>query len=141
MEMSLGRCDDREMSAALIGRRMCAVIAVCSVALHGVLLAHAGTPAMAIVMVAMMIACLYCARDLWCHGTLGVWCAVALMNLAMVALHMPAPGHHHGLPQDHAAVSTPMAMATSLALLEVAIAAGVLTVRTRNRSVISPSAG
>ncbi|GAA1228428.1 hypothetical protein [Mycolicibacterium alvei] len=123
------------MSAALVGRRMCAVIAVCSVALHGVLLAHASTPAMAVVMAAMMIACLYCARDLWWHGTLGVWCAVALMNLAMVALHMPAPGHHHTSAASTQG-STTMALATMLALLEVVIAAGVLSYRTRNRSVV-----
>ncbi len=95
---------------------------------------------MVAVMAAMMIACLYCARDLWSRGTLGVWCAVALMNLAMIALHTPMPAHHHGAATS-SQNSTAMAMATWLALLEVIIAAAVLTYRTRHRSVLSPSAG
>lgn len=122
------------MSAALVGRRVCALLAVCSVALHGLLLGHAGTPAMMAVMATMMIACLYCARDLWSRGTLGVWCAVALMNLAMVALHTPGPGHHHGAAAQ-AQASPTMTAATLLALLEVLIAAAVLTCRTWHRSV------
>lgn len=132
--MSIGR------TPAVLGRRACAVLAVCSAALHGVLLGHAGTPAMMAAMVAMMIACLFCARDLWRRGSLGVWCAVALMNLAMIALHLPMPAHHHGLAAPSAAAGTaladPMAMATLLALVEVVIAAGVLAYRTRHRSLV-----
>jgi hypothetical protein len=133
--MSIGR------TPAVLGRRACAVLAVCSAALHGVLLGHAATPAMTAAMVAMMIACLLCARDLWRRGSLGVWCAVALMNLAMIALHLPMPAHHHGVgvPAVPSAGADPMAMATMLALVEVLIAAAVLAYRTRHRSVIAVS--
>ena len=44
----------------------------------------------------MIVACLYCARELWRDGTERAWVVVALMNLAMIALHLPAPAHHHG---------------------------------------------
>jgi hypothetical protein len=129
--MSIGR------TPAVLGRRACAVLAACSAALHGVLLGHAANPAMMAAMVAMMIACLFCARDLWRRGSLGVWCAVALMNLAMIALHMPMPTHHHGLGVASApsAAVDPMTMATMLALVEVVIAAAVLAYRTRHRSL------
>jgi hypothetical protein len=138
--MSIGR------TPAVLGRRACAVLAVCSAALHGILLGHAANPAMMAAMVAMMLACLFCARDLWRRGSLGVWCAVALMNLAMIALHLPMPAHHHGLaapgPSSAAgsALADPMAMATLLALVEVVIAAAVLAYRTRHRSVVAMSA-
>lgn len=133
--MSIGR------TPAVLGRRACAVLAACSAALHGVLLGHAANPAMMAAMVAMMLACLFCARDLWRRGSLGVWCAVALMNLAMIALHLPMPAHHHDLgvtvPPAAAgtAIADPMAMATTLALVEVVIAAVVLAYRTRHRSI------
>ena len=119
------------------GGWLCAVLAACSAVLHGVLLGHAANPAMMATMVAMMIACLFCARDLWLRGSLGVWCAVALMNLAMVALHMPMPAHHHGVsvPSAPSTAVDPMEMATTLALVEVVIAAAVLAYRTRHRSL------
>ena len=86
-------------------------------------------------MVAMMIACLFCARDLWRRGSLGVWCAVALMNLAMIALHLPMPAHHHPGAATNAAMPHAAAMtaATWLALVEVSLAASVLFWRTRSR--------
>jgi hypothetical protein len=37
--------------------------------------------------VAMLAACMFCARDLWARGTLGAWALVALMNLAMIVIH------------------------------------------------------
>ncbi|BBX90647.1 hypothetical protein H5U98_05340 [Mycolicibacterium boenickei] len=125
---------------AVLGRRACAALAACSAALHAVMLGHSGNLFAGAVLGTMIIGCLFCARDLWSRGTLGVWCAVALMNLAMIALHAPMPGHHHGagagpMPAQPALMS----VTVYLALLEVAIAAAVLTVRTRHRSVISPS--
>jgi len=117
---------------ATLGRRTCAVLAAASAALHGVMLGHAANPAIAVLMAAMIGACLYCARDLWLRGTLRTWCIVALMNLAMVALHLPAPVHHH--VAGAATVeqqSTIMALATALSLVEVGVAAGVLWFRTR----------
>ena len=97
-------------------------------------------PVAAAVLAAMIVGCPYCAGHLWRRGTSGVWCTIALMSLAMIALHTPMPMHHHGVV---AAVqtSTMMTAATLLALLEVIIAAAVLAYTTRHRSVISPSAG
>ena len=118
--------------SAVVGRRVCAVLAACSAGLHAVLLGHAANPVYALVMAAMIVACLYCARDLWRQGTLRAWCVVALMNLAMIALHLPAPGHHHdaGSPGNP---STVLALATTLAMIEVVAAAAVLYLRTRGR--------
>jgi hypothetical protein len=121
-------------TSALIGRRACAALAAGSAGLHGVMLGHApnlGTGAL----IAMMIAaCLYCARDLWVRGTLRGWCVVALMNLAMIAVHLPAPGHHHTAETVTVGQqSTIMALATTLAAVEVAVAAAVLVHRSRGR--------
>lgn len=130
--MPLGR------TPAVLGRRACAVLAACSAVLHGVLLGHAANPAMMATMVAMMIACLFCARDLWRRGSLGVWCAVALMNLAMIALHLPMPAHHHGAGAGPMpAQSALMSITVMLAFMEVVIAGTVLYYCTRNRSVTS----
>ena len=117
---------------ATLGRRTCAVLAAASAALHGVMLGHAANSAIAVLIAAMIGACLYCARDLWLRGTLQTWCIVAVMNLAMVALHLPAPVHRH--VAGAATVeqqSTIMALATALSLVEVGAAAGVLWFRTR----------
>ena len=117
--------------AATLGRRACAVLAAASAALHGVMLGHAANPAMTVLMAAMIVACLYCARDLWLRGTLRTWCIVAVMNLAMVAIHLPAPVHHH-VAAGTGHESTLMAAATALSLVEVAAAAAVLWFRTRS---------
>src|SRR5882762_5893469 len=95
-------------TSAVLGRRTCALVAVCSVAVHGLMLGRAGNPAVAALVVAMMGACLYCARDLWTAGSPRAWCVVAVMNLGMVAVHWSAPGHHHS-----GAVSTAVAIPTS----------------------------
>ena len=123
--------------SAVVGRRACAALAACSAALHAVLLGHAANPAVGLVMATMIVACLYCARDLWLHGTLRAWCVVALMNLAMIALHLPAPGHHHdgATPAAVGDGSMVMAAATLIAVIEAAAAAGVLYYRTRGRMV------
>jgi hypothetical protein len=118
---------------ATLGRRTCAALAAASAVLHGVMLGHAANPAMAVLMVAMIGVCLFCARDLWLSGTLRTWCIVAVMNLAMVAVHLPAPLHHH-VAEGAATLgrqSTVMAAATALSLVEVAAAAAVLWFRTR----------
>ncbi|HET6735669.1 hypothetical protein [Mycobacterium sp.] len=119
---------------ATLGRRACAVLAASSAALHAFMLTHAANPAMAVLMVVMVVGCLYCARDLWLRGTLRTWCVVALMNLAMIALHLPAPVHHHVAGAATAQQqSTIMALATGLSLAEVGLAAGVLWFRTRRQ--------
>jgi hypothetical protein len=126
---------DRAMFAATtpatLGRKNCAVLAATSAALHGVMLGHAASPAMGVLMAGMALACLYCARDLWMRGTLQAWVVVALMNLAMLALHLPPPAHHHAGTATAGQQSTIMALATTLSLVEVGLAAAVLWFRTR----------
>jgi hypothetical protein len=113
------------------------VLAAASAVLHGVMLGHAANPAMAVLMAAMIVACLYCARDLWLRGTLRTWCVVAVMNLAMVAVHLPMPAHHHVAPAVAVQQqSTVMAAATALSLVEVGAAAAVLWFRTRRGAVV-----
>jgi hypothetical protein len=124
-------------------------VAVCSAAVHGLMIGRSTNPALAILVVAMMGACLYCARDLWTMGSSRAWCLVAVMNLGMIAVHWSAPGHHHagvisrvligtGVPT----ASTLMTVATSLSVLEAAAATAVLYVKSRGRAVslANPSA-
>jgi hypothetical protein len=121
---------------AVLGRRACAVLAAASAALHAVMLGHVANAAMAVLIAAMIVACLYCARELWCDGTVRAWVVVALMNLAMIALHLPAPAHHHGVaPAEAPAPSTLMAAATLVAFVEVLAAAAALYVGSRGRTV------
>ena len=118
----------------VFGRRTCAVLAATSAVLHGAMLGHAANPAMGVLMAGMAVACLYCARELWLRGTLRAWCVVGLMNIAMIAVHLPAPAHHHGM---HAAASQPstlMGMATAIAAVEVTVAIAVLYYRTRGNA-------
>ena len=94
------------------------------------MLGHASNPIAAGLLATMIAACLYCARELWRDGTERAWVVVALMNLAMIALHLPAPAHHHGATSAAApSPSTLMAVATLVALVEVAAAAAALYVR------------
>ncbi|HET7665127.1 MAG TPA: hypothetical protein VFK56_03420, partial [Mycobacterium sp.] len=60
-------------------------------------------------------------------------------NIAMIAVHMPMPAHHHGV---HAGAmggqSTLMSLATAIAAVEVTVAMAVLYCRTRrNAELIS----
>jgi hypothetical protein len=130
----------------VLGRRAYALLAVCSAVLHGISLGHVTNLAAMALMVAMLAGCLYCARDLWLHGTQRGWVLVALMNFAMIAIHLPASSaHHHGAGLAAAAPmpeSTVMTLATALAAVEVTVAAAVLYYRTRalRPLVSSPSA-
>jgi hypothetical protein len=124
-------------TSAVIARRACAIGAVCSAAVHGLMLGSVGIP-VAMLVVAMIAACLYCAKDLWSVGSTRAWCLVAVMNLGMVAVHSSMPGHHHGALVDQAQAAptaTLMTVAVSLSLIEAAIATSVLWVQTRRRSV------
>ena len=120
---------------SVLGRRACAGLAGCSAVLHGIALGHVTNPAATALIVAMLVACLYCARDLWLRSTVRGWLMVALMNFAMIANHLPASAaHHHGaglalVSPVHE--STVMDVATVLAAVEVTIAAVVLYYRTR----------
>lgn len=123
--------------SAVIARRAAAGLAATSAVLHGLMLGDVGTVAAAVLMAGMAGACLYCARELWLAGTTRAWCLVAVMNLAMVAVHLPVSAGHHG---RHVAVdaavppSTIMTVATALAITEVVIAATVLWCRTRGNA-------
>jgi hypothetical protein len=131
--------------AALVGRRACAVLAACSAVLHGITLFQTEIPAAAVLMAGMGAACLYCARELWMQGALRTWVLVAVMNLAMIAVHTPfASGHQHGggaavaIPMHH---STVMTLATALAAVEAVIATAVVYQRSRrNRVAVSRAA-
>jgi hypothetical protein len=119
--------------SAVVGRRACAVLALSSAGLHAAMLGHASNVVAGALLAAMIATCVYCARDLWLHGTLRAWCVVGLMNIAMIAVHLPAPSHHHGL---HSAgqQSTLMGLATLVAAVEVAAALAVLSYRTRGHA-------
>src|SRR5690349_447441 len=122
--------------AAVVGRRICAALAAVSAGLHGLSLANAASVASGGLMVVMIAVCLNCARRLWLRGAVGDWTIIAMMNLAMIAVHMPAPGHHHtaagtaAIPIPH---STAMGLATVMAAVEAVVAAAVLCYRTQVR--------
>ena len=91
-----------------------------------------GTGIAAVVTVAMAVACLYCAYELWTRGSIRAWLSVAVMNLVMIGAHLSAPGHHHGSAVVPVATpSTLMTVATALAVTEATIAAAVLYVQSR----------
>jgi hypothetical protein len=119
----------------VVGRRACAALALSSAGLHAAMLGHASNIMAAVLLGAMIVACVYCARDLWLRGTLHAWCAVGLMNIAMIAVHMPMPAHHHGMhPGVHDQQSTLMGLATAIAAVEVAVAVSMLYYRTRRHA-------
>jgi hypothetical protein len=115
------------------GRRACALLAASSAVLHTLSLGHASNLAMALVMVGMIAACLFCAHDLWTRGTSRAWVLVATMNVAMIALHMPTASHRHGDVTAGSAPALPaaMAVATVIAVVEVIVAVAVLAHRSR----------
>lgn len=124
-------------TSVVLGRRACALVAVGSATVHGLMLGHAGNPVVAVLVVAMMVACLFCARELWTAGPPRAWCVVAVMNLGMVAVHWSLPAHHHGAAATTAAtIPTPtlMTVATTVSLTEAAVATVVLWVQTRHRT-------
>ena len=124
----------------VFGRRACAALALSSAGLHAAMLGHASNVVAGGLLAAMIVACVYCARDLWLRGTLRAWCVVGLMNIAMIAVHLPAPGHHHGVHAAAGQQSTLMSLATAIAAVEVAVAMAVLYYRTRrNAQLISGS--
>ena len=122
----------------VLGRRACAALALTSAGLHAAMLGHASNVVVGGLLAAMIVACVYCARDLWLRGTLRAWCVVGLMNIAMIAMHMPMPAHHHGIHASAGQQSTLMGLATAIAAVEAAVAMAVLYYRTRgNAQLIS----
>jgi len=122
-------------SASTAARRACAALAAASAGLHAAMLGHTSSVVAAGLLATMIVACLYCARELWRDGTARAWVVVALMNIAMIALHLPAPAHHHGAGNAAAPPSSMlMAVATLLALVEVVAATAALYVGSRGRA-------
>jgi hypothetical protein len=121
-----------------LGRRACAALALSSAGLHAAMLGHASNVVAGVLLAAMIVACVYCARDLWLRGTLRAWCVVGLMNIAMIAVHLPAPAHHHGMHSAAGQQSMLMGLASAIAAVEVAVAMVVLYYRTRaNAELVS----
>jgi hypothetical protein len=121
---------------AVAGRRLCALLAVCSAGLHLLMLGHTGSIAAAVVLLVMLGVCLFCAGELWRAGSVRAWTLVALMNLGMLALHLSGVGHQHGVAVTQAAVnpSALMRAVAAIAVVEVAAATAVLLYRTRGRA-------
>lgn len=123
------------MTAAVFGRRVCAVFAMASALLHGVMAGgHMMAVAVAVVMAAV---CVVCARELWIAPTTRTWALIAVMNLAMIAVHLPASAsHQHGgvVTMTAGHPSAVMALATAIAAIEVAAAAAVLYRRSRGQA-------
>jgi hypothetical protein len=117
--------------ATVAGRRACAFLTASSAVLHGIAALHADILAAAVLMSAMGVACLFCARELWMHGALRTWTLVAMMNIAMIAVHTPFTSDHmHGggaavavMPMHHSMVMT---AAMALASVEAMIATAVV---------------
>lgn len=119
----------------VFGRRVCATLALGSATLHAAMLGHASNVVSGAVLAAMVIACVYCACELWFRGTLRAWCVVGLMNIAMIAVHMPMPAHYHGMsPPTMGEHSTLMGWATAIASAEGLVAIAVLYYRTRSHA-------
>jgi NADH:ubiquinone oxidoreductase subunit K len=122
-------------TSVTLGRRACAALALSSAGLHAAMLGHTSNVVAGGLLAVMIVACVYCARDLWLRGTLRAWCVVGLMNIAMIAVHLPMPAHHHGMHMaSMGQQSTVMGLATGVAAAEVVLAIAVLYFRTRRHA-------
>jgi hypothetical protein len=121
------------MTTSAIACRTGAVLAAGSAALHGVALTGGHHVVVAVLTLAMAVGCLYCAAELWMRGTARAWVLVAVMNLAMIGVHLPMAAHQHGAAVLGTATpaSAAMTAATLLAVIEVLLATVVLGVRSR----------
>jgi hypothetical protein len=123
-------------ASAVYGRRLCAVAAAGSAALHATMIGHTGSPVLAVFIVTMAAACLFCAYELWRGCGARTWSVVAVMNLVMIAAHWSMPAHHHGA-QAVVGPAEPMpalmGLATVLSLTEAVVATAVLYALTRRR--------
>ncbi|MGK2855145.1 MAG: hypothetical protein ACSLE3_13765 [Microbacteriaceae bacterium] len=125
-------------TSAVLGRRVCALLAVASAVLHLMMLGDAGNIVLAVLIAAMALTCLFCGYELWRGGSLRTWCVVGVMSLAMVGAHWSLPSHQHGDVSTAAGPSAEpmgalMGLATTVSLTEAVIAAVVLWVATRHR--------
>ena len=77
-------------ASAVLGRRVCALVAVAAAVVHGMMLGQVGSVALGGLVVAMMAACLYCARDLWTAGSTRACAATSTAGPAGSA-QLPSP--------------------------------------------------
>jgi hypothetical protein len=141
--VELARRVRRRRDMSVLARRTGAVLAVGSAVLHGFSLGETNT-GIAVLTVAMLVGCLYCAYELWTRDTVRSWVSVAVMNLAMIGVHLPmVGGHHHGGGPVVASATAPtsMQLATFVAIVEVLFAATVLFVRARKLAPLLPDHG
>jgi hypothetical protein len=97
------------------------------------MLGHTSTVVSGVVLAGMAAVCVYCGFDLWLRGTLRAWRMVGLMNIAMIAVHVPMPAHHHGMrPGTVGEHPSLMGWAIAIASVEVLVAISVLFYRTRS---------
>lgn len=99
------------------------MLALGSAALHVVLAASGELDALA--MAAMALVCLPCAVHLWRSPTAPVWGLTALVDLGMLALHVPmlaGSGMHHGTAAGPGSVGV---LALVLVVGQLALAASV----------------
>lgn len=103
----------------------------------------------AMIVLAMAATCLVCAWHLWSTPRVRDWALVAVMNVAMIAVHqnMSMPGAHGSHRHGATATSETMThmsaptLATALALIEAAFATTVLFAITRSTGAERLSAG
>ena len=125
-------------------RRAAAALALISAGLHAASLGgHATSLTPRLVIAAMIVGCLFCARHLWVRGSHRDWGLVAIMNVGMIAVHamMMRPEsvgtNHHEHPVTAVSVSMdhsmPPLMVTALvtAAVEAVLAVTVLFYQTR----------
>ncbi len=129
-----------------------AALAAFSAALHVASLGHMaqqGGAFSAVLMVAMIGGCLYCAKHLWTRAAPSDWATVAVMSLLMIALHVPLSCTHHvhspspalltNLPAGQAMPLMTIAVMTAMAEAAIATIALVVTTNLRNRCLFQAS--
>ena len=95
------------------------LLAVTSAVLHA--------SSLSVLTVAMAAACVYCAYELWRYDSVRSWLLVAVMNIAMIAAHLPLVGHHgHTGVASAMGAATAMGLATVVAVAEILLATAVL---------------
>lgn len=127
-----------------VGRRSCSAIALASAVLHTFSLGASERPVAAVLSVLMIGGCMSCAWDLWRHDTIRAWLTVAVMNLAMIGMHLPASAGHHHSGGTATPLPVVMAWATGLALVEAGAATVGLYLKTRGSypdQCVDPAAG
>ena len=82
-------------TSVTLGRRACAVLALSSAGLHAAMLGHASNVVAGVLLTAMIVACVYCARDLWMRGVLPSLGGIILFFIRLIKrIFSSAPGRH-----------------------------------------------